>query len=117
MERNDRERTAVAKHLPDALLCCLLGWSGLGWGTQSLMAPSWLTLYQQPDKICGAMAIREFFQDLGEELPAFSQFENTLLFDHIANIKLASGSSHEKAHHGLSLLALSMRSFTVQEQE
>jgi hypothetical protein len=116
VERTDREKT-VPKRLPEATLCRLLGLSGLTWDEQDMLAPIWLTLHQQPDKVSKTNALRGFFQDLGEELPAFEQFENALLFEHIINHKFTPGSAHKNSHHGVSLLAVSMRSFAAQEQE
>jgi hypothetical protein len=69
----DRER-AVPKRLPNTILCRLLGLSGLAWEDQSLLAPVWLLLHQQPDKAAKAMVLQAFFQDLGKQVPAFSQF-------------------------------------------
>jgi hypothetical protein len=116
MERSDRECT-VAKRLPEGLLCNLLGLSGLAWDDQSLLAPVWLTLHQQPDKASKALVLRTFFQDLGKQEPAFSQFRNSMLFEHITAHKFEPGAAFDTCHHGISLLAVSMRSFAAQERE
>jgi hypothetical protein len=116
VERPEREKT-VPKKLPDTLLCRLLGLSGLGWEDQHLLAPIWLSLHQQPDKTGRGLVLQTFFQDLGEQAPAFSQFRNSTLFDHILTHKFEPGAGYESCHHGISLLAVSMRSFSAQERE
>jgi hypothetical protein len=116
VECSNRERT-VAKRLLDTILCRLLGLSSLGWEDQSLLAPVWLTLHQQPDKASKAMVLRTFFQDLGKQVPAFSQFRNSMLFEHITGHKFEPGAGFDTCHHGISLLAVSMRSFSAQERE
>jgi hypothetical protein len=115
-ERTDRE-DGRKKQLPEAVLCRLLGLSGLAWEDQALLAPIWKTLYQQTDKAAKELALRSFFQDLGQQVPAFRQFRNSLLFDHIISHKFEPGASYDTCHHGISLLAVSMRSFVAQEKE
>jgi hypothetical protein len=115
-KRSDREKT-VAKRLPEATLCRLLGLSGLGWDDQALLAPVWLKLYQQQDKASREMVLRAFFQELGKTVPAFTHFRNSTLFDNIIAQKFEPGASYESCHHGISLLAVSMRSFAAQERE
>jgi hypothetical protein len=117
-ERNDRERTAPAtKQVPDTLLCNLLGLSGLTWDERDLLAPIWQQLYQQPDKAAKDIIIRTFFQGLGAQCPAFRHFRNSLLFEHITAHKFEPGAAYETCHHGISLLAVSLRSFADQERE
>jgi hypothetical protein len=116
VERTDWERN-VPKCLPETLLCRLLRLSGLGWDEQVLLAPMWLAMHQQPDTASKAMVLRTFFKDLGKQVPAFSQFRNSTLFDHIGNHKFEPGAGYELCHHGISLLAISMRSFLAQERE
>jgi hypothetical protein len=116
VERNDRERTTT-KQIPETLLHRLLGLSGLTWDERTLMAPIWHQLYQQPDKAAKETVLRSFFQTLGAQVPVFSQFRNSLLFEHIMHHKFEPGPSYDTCHHGISLLAVSMRSFATQEQE
>jgi hypothetical protein len=116
VERPDREKT-IPKKLPDTILCRLLGLSGLGWEDQHLLAPIWLSLHPQPHTTARGLVLQTFFQDLGKQAPAFSQFRNSTLFDHILNHKFEPGAGYESCHHGISLLAVSMRSFSAQERE
>jgi hypothetical protein len=115
-KRTDREKT-VAKRLPEATLCRLLGLSGLGWDDQALLAPVWLTLHQQSDKASREMVLRAFFQELGKKVPAFTQFWNSTLFDNIISHKFEPGAAYESCNHGISLLSVSMHSFAAQERE
>jgi hypothetical protein len=115
-ERSDREKT-VAKRLPEATLCRLLGLSGLAWADQSHLAPVWLTLHQQLDKASREMVMRAFFQELGKTVPAFTQFCNSTLFDNIIAHKFEPGAAYETCHHGISLLAVSIQIFAAQERE
>ena len=115
-ERTDRERS-TSKTVPEALLCNLVGLSGLSWDDRDMLAPIWKQLYQQPDKAAKEVALRTFFQDLGKQCPAFRHFRNSLLFDHIGGHKFEPGAAYETSHHGLSLLAVSLRSFADQERE
>jgi hypothetical protein len=116
MERTDREKPAT-KSIPEALLCRLLGLSGLAWEDQALLAPLWLKLYQQPDKASKETVLRSFFQDLSKEVPAFKHFRNSMLFEHIVQHKFEPGAGYNTCHHGISLLAVSLRSQATQEQE
>jgi hypothetical protein len=116
VEKNDRERTTT-KQIPDTLLHRLLGLSGLTWEDRELLAPIWQQLYQQPDKAAKEIVLQSFFQTLGAQVPAFSQFHNSLLFEHILHHKFEPGPAYDTCHHGISLLAVSMRSFATQEQE
>jgi hypothetical protein len=74
-------------------------------------------LHQQPDRATKAMALQVFFQNLGKQEPAFSQFHNTTLFEHITSYKFTPGAAYASCHHGITLLAVSMRSFAAQERE
>jgi hypothetical protein len=116
-EKADRERNKEPKTLPETLLCRLLGLSGISWEDQAHLSPIWLTLHQQPDRATKAMALQVFFQNLGKQEPAFSQFHNTTLFEHITSYKFTPGAAYASCHHGISLLAVSMRSFAAQERE
>ena len=44
-------------------------------------------------------------------------FHSSQLFEHIVQHKFIPGDSYDTCHHGLSILAVSLRSFSVQEQE
>ena len=44
-------------------------------------------------------------------------FHSSQLFEHIVQHKFIPGDSYDTCHHGLSILAMSLRSFSVQEQE
>jgi hypothetical protein len=62
------------------------------------------------------LVLRNFFGSLA--VPSlFKQFRNNTLFDHVCNYKFEPGPSYETCHHGISLLAVSMRSFADQERE
>jgi hypothetical protein len=74
-------------------------------------------LYQQMDKAAKETVLRSFFQVLGKQLPAFCQFCNSTLFDHILHHKFKPDTTYDTCHHGISLLAISMRSFATQEWE
>jgi hypothetical protein len=113
----DREQSKDRKTLPKTLLCRLLGLSGISWEDQAHLSPIWLTLHQQPDRAMKAMALPVFFQNLGNQEPAFSQFHNTTLFEHITSYKFTQVAAYASCHHGTSLLAVSMRSFAAQEWE
>jgi hypothetical protein len=115
-ERSDREKQPT-KQLPEALLCRLLGLSGLGWDDNTLLAPIWQQLYQQTDKTAKEMVLRSFFQTLGKQVPTFTQFRNSTLFDNIIHHKFEPGAAYDTCHHGISLLSVSMRSFAAQERE
>jgi len=63
------------------------------------------------------VVLHSFFHTLGDEVPAFRQFQNTTLFDNILNYRFAPRATYKTCHHGISVLAVSMRSFAEQEQE
>jgi hypothetical protein len=107
-KRGDKGEETKPRKMPEALLCRLLGLSGLGWDDQALLAPIWNKLFQQTDKTSKDLALRSFFQDLGQQVPAFRQFRNTQLFEHILSHKFEPGASYDTCHHGISLLAVSM---------
>jgi hypothetical protein len=116
MERNDWDQTTT-KQIPETLLHQLLGLSGLTWDKCTLLAPIWHQLYQQLDKTAKETVLCSFFQTLGAQVPAFSQFRNSLLFEHILRHKFEPGLSYDTCHHGITLLAVNMCSFATQEQE
>ena len=58
-----------------------------------------------------------FFNDLSAQVPSFQEFSNTTLFDNIINHKLTPGPTFKTCHHSISILAISLWTFTVQEQE
>jgi hypothetical protein len=115
-ECNDREKE-TPKTIPGPLLCRLLGLSGLSWEDQDLFAPLWNQLRQQTDKATKELVLRNFFGSLAKEVPSFQQFRNSTLFDHICSYKFEPGPSYENCHHGISLLAVSMRSAADQDRE
>jgi hypothetical protein len=115
-ERTNRERSKD-KTLPETVLCRLLGLSGISWEDQGHLSPIWLKLHQQTDWAAKAMVLRAFFQDLGNQVPAFRQFRNSTLFDNITTYRFEPGAAYATCHHGISLLAVSMRSFAAQERE
>jgi hypothetical protein len=115
-DRNDREKDS-AKDIPEPLLCRLLGLSGLIWEDQHLLAPIWMQLLQHTDKPSKEMVLRSFFQDLAKTVPAFRHFRNSTLFDCIVNYRFEPGPNYETCHHGISLLAVSIRSYADQEKE
>jgi hypothetical protein len=70
LERSDWEKPSN-RQVPETLLCCLLGLSGLTWNEQEKLPTIWLQLYQQTDKAAREMVLRTFFQDLGHHIPSF----------------------------------------------
>ena len=50
-------------------------------------------------------------------MPSFHEVSNTTLFNNIMNHKLAPGPTYETCHHGISILAVSLWTFSVQEHE
>ena len=116
IERTDTN-PQTTKELPKALLCFLLGLSGLGWEERHLLAPIWQNLHRQPTKSTREVVLRTFFIELGLHTPSFCEFSNTTLFDNITNHKLALGPTYKTCHHGISILAVSLWTFSVQEQE
>ena len=116
IERADNPRQ-TPKELPENVLCFLLGLSGLSWDERDLLAPIWSDLYKQPNKSTREVTLQSFFDELGAQVPSFREFSNTILFDNIVNHKLAPGPTYETYHHGISILAVSLRSFNAQEQE
>ena len=115
-ERNDREKE-TPKPIPEPLLCRLLGLSGITWEDQHLLTPLWNQLRQQTDKAAKELVLRNFFGSLAKEVPSFKQFRNSTLFDHICSYKFEPGPGYETCHHGISLLAVSMRSVADQDRE
>ena len=115
-ERNDREKE-TPKPIPEPLLCRLLGLSGIAWEDQDLLAPFWNQLRQQTDKAAKELVLRNFFGSLATDVPSFKQFRNSTLFDHICSYKFEPGPNYETCHHGISLLAVSMRSVADQDRE
>jgi hypothetical protein len=107
-------KKTIPKKLPDTVLCQLLGLSRLGWEDQHLLSQIWLFLHQQPDKTAHGLVLQTFFQDLKKQAPAFSKFRNSTLFEHILHHKFKPGAGYDTCHHGISLLAVSMRSFAAQ---
>ena len=62
--------------------------------------------------------LQTFFEDLSTQAPSFHEFSNMILSDNIVNHKLTPGPTFETCHHGiLSILTVSLCTFTVQEQE
>jgi hypothetical protein len=115
-DRPSREPTKD-KTMPETTLCRLLGLSSLTWADREHLAPIWQKLHQQPDRHAKGMVLRAFFQQLGKQDPAFRRFRNNTLYESITTYKFEPGASYETAHHGISLLAVSMRSFAAQERE
>ena len=60
-------------------------------------------------------SLGKIFQKLGEECPDLKLFHSSTLFEHIVNHKFIPGESYKTCHHGLSILAVSLHSFAVQE--
>ena len=116
IERTDTTR-ATTKEIPENLTCFLLGISGLAWDDRHLLAPIWTELYKQPNKSTREVTLQTFFAELSAQVPSFREFSNTTLSDNIINHKLAPGPTYETCHHGISILAVSLRTFTIQELE
>ena len=115
--RAHRHHPAIPEGNAENLTCFLLGISGLTWDEQHLLAPIWNELYKQPNKSTRDIACQTFFEELSTQTPSFRKFSNTTLADNIVNHKLAPGPTFETCHHGISILAVSLCTFTVQEQE
>ena len=113
---SDTTRT-MPNEIPENLTCFLLGISGLTWEEKHLLAPIWSELYKQPNKSTCEVTLQMSFDDLSTQVPSFWEFSNMTLFDNIINHKLAPGPTFETCHHGISILAISLWTFTVQEQE
>ena len=103
------------KQLPEDIICNLLGLSGLGWDCCNELPTIWQQLHQQSDQKGWDVVICKFFQKLGKKCPDLKQFHSSTLFDHIINHKFLPGELYDTCHHGLSILAISLCSFTVQE--
>ena len=116
IERTNTTRPSQ-KEMPKNLTCFLLGISGLTWDEQHLLAPIWNELYKQPNKLTQEVALQTFFEELSAQTPSFRKFSNTMLADNIVNHKLAPGPTFKTCHHGISILAVSLCTFTIQEQE
>jgi hypothetical protein len=63
------------------------------------------------------LVLKSFFQDLGQQVRAFRLFRNSKLFDDIMSHHFEPGAYYDTCHHGISLLAVSMRTFEAQERE
>ena len=87
------------------------------WDERSLLAPIWTDLYKQPNKSMREVMLQTFFDELSMQAFLFREFSNMMLFDNIVNHKLAPGPTFETHHHGISILAVSLQTFNVQEQE
>ena len=116
MDRSDPSRCAP-KQLPDDIVCHLLGLCGLPWIKCDQLPKIWQSLHQQADQKGRDIILRQFFQQLGEHCPDLEHFHSSQLFKHIVQHKFIPGNSYDTCHHGLSILAISLRSFSVQEQE
>jgi hypothetical protein len=116
VDRSDPARRAP-KQLPEDIVCHLLGLCGLPWDDRDQLPKIWQSLHQQTDQKGRDVALRRFFQQLGETCPDLEHFHSSQLFDHIINHKFIPGDSYDTCHHGLSILALSLRSFSIQEHE
>jgi hypothetical protein len=116
MDRSDPSRRAP-KQLPDDIVCHLLGLCGLTWTNRDQLPKIWQSLHQQADQKGRDVVLRRFFQQLGEHCPDLEHFHSSQLFEHIVQHKFIPGDSYDTCHHGLSILAVSLRSFTVQEHE
>jgi hypothetical protein len=115
--QHDKTAREKPKRLPEATLCNLLGLCGLAWEDQDLLPQIWLDLHQQPDKASKTLVLKSFFQDLGQQVRAFRLFRNSKLFDDITSHHFEPGAYYDTCHHGISLLAVSMRTFEAQERE
>ena len=105
------------KDISKNLTCFLLGISSLTWEERHLLTPIWSELYRQPNKLMREVTLQMFFEDLSAQVPSFHEFSNTTLSNNIINHKLMPGPTFETCHHGISSLVVSLRTFTVQEQE
>ena len=95
----------------------MLGISGLAWDDRHLLAPIWTELYKQPNKSTCEVTLQTFFAELSAQVLSFREFSNTMLSDNIVNHKLAPGPTYETCHHSISILAVSLCTFTIQELE
>jgi hypothetical protein len=113
----DKTARDKPKRLPEKTLCNLLGLCGLAWEDRDLLPQIWLDLHQQPDKAAKVLVLKSFFQDLGQQVRAFRLFRNSKLFEDIMAHQFEPGACYDTCHHGISLLAVSMRTFEAQERE
>ena len=116
MDHSDPSRCAT-KQLPDDIVCHLLGFSGLSWNKHDQLPKIWQALHQQADQKGRDVVLHQFFQQLGEHCPDLEHFHSSQLFKHIIQHKFIPSDSYDTCHHGLSILAMSLHSFSVQEQE
>ena len=58
-----------------------------------------------------------FIQKLGKKCPDLVQFDSSELFDHIVGHKFIPGDLFNTCHHGMSILAVRLCSFTMQEHK
>ena len=105
------------KEIPENFTCFLLGISSLTWEERHLLSPIWSELYKQPNKSTCKVTLQMFFNDLSTQVPSFWEFSNMTLSDNIINHKLVPGPTFETCHNGISTLAISLCTFTIQEQE
>ena len=116
MDRSDPSQHAP-KQLPEDIVCHLLGFSRLSWNKCDQLPKIWQSLHQQADQKGQDIILRQFFQQLGETCPNLEHFHSSQLFKHIVQHKFIPGDSYNTCHHGVSILAISLHSFSVQEQE
>ena len=107
----------MPKQLPEDVVCHLLGLCGLTWDNHDQLPKFWQSLHQQADQKGQDIALHRFFQQLGETCPDLKHFHSSQLFEHIINHKFIPGDSYDTCHHGLSILAISLHSFSIQEHE
>ena len=98
-------------------MCHLLGLCGVSWDGHDQLPKIWQSLHQQADQKGWDVVLHRFFQQLSEKCPDLEHFHSSQLFDHIINHKFIPGDSYDTCHHGLSILALSLHSISIQEQE
>jgi hypothetical protein len=116
----DKHTTATdtPKTIPEPQLCRLLGFCGLSWDEQDLLPDIWTELRQQTDQPSREVVLRTFFTSLSRRAPAFRHFRNNRLFDDITKYRFEPGRSIDTYHHGLSPLALTLRTFAdIQTEE
>jgi len=81
------------KQMDELTLCTLLGWCGLAWHECDFLPQIWIKLEQGANKQAKYMLLQAEFQKLAKTVPAFQNFENRQLFDHLIELGLAPGAT------------------------
>ena len=117
-DHSDPIQKFTTKQLPKHIICNLLGLSDHSWDCQDLLPKIWQDLHQQSDqKGYNIILHAGLFHILGDKCADLEQFYSSILFHHIIKHKFILGESFNTCHHGMSILVVSLCSFTIQKQE